>query len=37
MIVRSFGNGFEVTDWTEEVNTIPNQWGTIGQLGAQLT
>jgi hypothetical protein len=32
-IVRSFGNGFEVQDWTEEVNIIPNQWGTIGQLG----
>lgn len=33
MIVRSFTNGFEVQDWTEEVNVIPNQWGTIGQLG----
>ncbi len=33
MIIRSFGNGFEVTDWTEEVNVIPNQWGTIGRLG----
>jgi len=33
MIVRSFANGFEVQDWTEEVNVIPNQWGTIGQLG----
>ena len=33
MIVRSFANGFEVTDWTEEVNVIPNQWGTIGQMG----
>jgi hypothetical protein len=32
-IVRSFANGFEVTDWTEEVSFIPNQWGTIGQLG----
>lgn len=34
-IVRSFGaNGqFEVTDWTEEVNFIPNQWGTIASLG----
>lgn len=32
-IVRSFANGFEVTDWTEEVNVIPNSWGTIGQLG----
>lgn len=33
MIVRSFGNGFEVQDWTQEVNVIPNQWGTIGNLG----
>lgn len=33
MIVRSFANGFEVQDWTEEVNVIPNQWGTIAQLG----
>lgn len=33
MIVRSFGNNWEVQDWTEEVNVIPNQWGTIGQLG----
>lgn len=33
MIVRSFNSGFEVQDWTEEVNVIPNQWGTIGQLG----
>jgi len=33
MIVRSFGNDFEVQDWTQEVNVIPNQWGTIGQLG----
>lgn len=32
-IVRSFGNAFEVQDWTEEVNTVPNQWGLIGQLG----
>lgn len=33
MIVRSLSNGFELTDWTEEVNVIPNSWGTIGQLG----
>jgi hypothetical protein len=35
MITRSFGaNGqFEVVDWTEEVNVVPNQWGTIGQMG----
>lgn len=23
----------EVQDWTQEVNVIPNQWGTIGNLG----
>lgn len=33
MIIRSFGNNFEVQDWTEEVNVVPNQWGTIGQMG----
>lgn len=33
MIIRSFANGFEVADWTQEINCIPNQWGTIGQLG----
>lgn len=33
MITRSFGNNFEVADWTQELNVIPNQWGTIGQLG----
>lgn len=33
MIVRSFNNQFEVQDWTEEVNVVPNQWGTIGQMG----
>jgi len=33
MLTRSFGNGFEVQDWTEEVNVVPNQWGTIGRLG----
>lgn len=33
MIIRDFGNGFNVSDWTQEVNTIPNQWGLIGQLG----
>jgi hypothetical protein len=32
-IVRSFTNGFEVVDWTQEVNVIPNQWGTINSLG----
>ena len=33
MITRSFANGFEVSDWTEELVNIPNQWGTIAQLG----
>ncbi len=33
MLVRSFGNNFEIADWTEEVNVIPNSWGTIGALG----
>lgn len=33
MLVRSFGNNFSVDDWTQEVSTIQNQWGTIGQLG----
>ena len=32
-ITRSFNNGFEVVDYTEELLVIPNQWGTIGQLG----
>lgn len=34
-ITRSFGaNGqFELTDWTEELNIIPNSWGTIQALG----
>src|SRR5574343_586545 len=31
--VRSYVNGFEVTDYTEEMSIIPNQWGTIGSLG----
>jgi hypothetical protein len=35
MITRDFGsNGqFSVADWTQELNVIPNQWGTIGSLG----
>lgn len=34
-ITRSFGaNGqFELTDWTQELNIIPNSWGTIAELG----
>lgn len=31
-IQRSFIDNFGVVDWTEEVNVVPNQWGTIGQL-----
>lgn len=33
-IVRSFGpnSQFSLTDWTEEVNIIPNSWGTIAAL-----
>lgn len=33
MIIRSFANGFQVQDWTQELNVIPNQWGTIRELG----
>lgn len=33
MLVRSFGNNFQVQDWTEELNVIPNTYGTIGELG----
>lgn len=32
-ITRNFGNNFEVQDYTSELLVIPNQWGTIGQLG----
>lgn len=34
-ITRSFGSSgqFEVVDWTQEISTVPNQWGTIGGLG----
>jgi hypothetical protein len=33
MIIRSFSNGFQISDWSEELNVVPNEWGTIGQLG----
>ncbi len=33
MITRSFSNSFEVSDWTEELLIVPNQWGTINQMG----
>jgi hypothetical protein len=32
-ITRSFNNGFEVVDYTQEINVIPNQWGTLQSLG----
>jgi hypothetical protein len=32
-ITRSFNSGFEVQDWTQEINVVPNQWGTIQALG----
>lgn len=30
---RSFTNQFEVTDYTQELNIIPNTWGLINELG----
>ena len=33
MIIRDYGNGFKVTDLTEELVSIPNEYGLIGQLG----
>lgn len=33
MIIRSFANGFELYDYTEELNIIPNTWGLITNLG----
>jgi hypothetical protein len=33
MIIRDLGNSFQLSDWTREVNIIPNTWGTIGNLG----
>lgn len=37
MITRSFNNGFELQDWTQEVSFIPNTWGTINNLGIFTT
>lgn len=31
--IRSFDKPFEIVDYTEELVSIPNQWGLIGQLG----
>lgn len=36
-ITRSFNNGFEVVDYTQEVTQVPNQWGTIQSLGLFAT
>lgn len=33
MLIRSFSNGYEVQDYTPEINVIPNVWGTLGQMG----
>ena len=33
MITRSFGNNFTVSDFTEEVLMIPQQWGLLNQSG----
>jgi hypothetical protein len=32
MIVRDFGNPYNVQDWTLPINMIPNTWGTIQNL-----
>ena len=32
-IVRSFTNAFEVTDYTSEINLIPNAWSLTDELG----
>ena len=32
-IIRDYGNGFKVTDLTEELVDIPNEYGLINQLG----
>ena len=32
-ITRSTRNGFEVVDWTQELLTVPNTWGTLQGLG----
>jgi hypothetical protein len=31
--VRSFEKPFELVDYTQEINLIPNQWGLINELG----
>lgn len=32
-IIRDYSNAFEVIDYTEELNIIPNQWGLFQSLG----
>ena len=32
-VTRSFSNAFNVTDWTPELLTVPQNWGTINNLG----
>ena len=33
MQIRSFANGFELQDWTSELQIIPNTWGLVNSLG----
>jgi hypothetical protein len=33
MQIRSFANGFELSDWTSELQIIPNTWGLVNSLG----
>jgi len=33
MITRDISNAFRLNDWTQELNVIPNQWGTITNSG----
>ena len=31
-IIRAFGNNFQITDWTQELLVVPNQYGKVQQL-----
>jgi hypothetical protein len=33
MQIRSFANGFELQDWTSELQIVPNTWGLVNSLG----
>ena len=33
MQVRSFANGYEINDWTQELSLVPNTWGLVNSLG----